>query len=332
MGDGSRLAQEAQRVPLLHGADALDLRARQEEPVAQLREADEHDGQTQARDMLVGAERDRQEAHGCPRQQAHDDGCREADQWVPGGEGGREAGERAGVHGAFDAKVQHPRAFRDGLADRSVDQRRGVPERGRQQVEEEGHSGASSTCCSSTASGSDSSAGGSSWRTRQRRRASNATTASNSVPWTTAPICEGMPRERSAELAPTLQIAQEERREQDAGHGQPAQHGHHDAGVAVARGEAGGQAELDACDLAHACDPGDGAAHEGHAQEQAFDADTREACRVRREAHGSEAQAGGGPTDDVPGHDEEYEGDDEAQVKPGTFEELGQVGAFRDGW
>ena len=280
--------------------------------------ADEADGQAQAADVLVGAERDGQQAHQGAGDEAHHDGADQAEPGVAGVEGHREAEEGARVHGALDAQVEDAGALGVGLAHRAVDERRGVAEGGGQDVGEEGHVGELSDGGACRLVG---------WRLALIGR-----------PFLLAAGCasgrgqgadddeQQRALHHGAQLARDLQaahgrggahreVAQQQARQQHAGHGQSAQHGHHDAGVAEAGRDAGGEPELDAGHLADAGHAGDGAADEGHAQERALDLDAGEAGTVRGEAHGAHAQAGGGAAQHVPGDHDEDDGDDEAEVQ-----------------
>ena len=89
-----------------------------------------------------------------------------------------------------------------------------------------------------------------------------------------------------------VEVAQQQRGDEHAGHRQAAEHRDHDARVAEARRQPRGQAALDPGHLAHARDARDGAAHERHAQQRALHADAREPRRVRGEAR---PRAGAGP-------------------------------------
>ena len=73
--DRAGIAQEGERVDGRHRLDALELAPLEDEPVRELREADEADGETDARDVLVRAEGDGHEGHHRPGADAdHDRG------------------------------------------------------------------------------------------------------------------------------------------------------------------------------------------------------------------------------------------------------------------
>ena len=91
--DDAHITEAGQRVPLLHGRDPGALGAGQQQSVGELGQADERDGQAQARHMLVGAQGHGQETHHGARRDAHQDRRGEADERLAGPECHRESGE-----------------------------------------------------------------------------------------------------------------------------------------------------------------------------------------------------------------------------------------------
>ena len=65
-------------------------------------------------------------------------------------------------------------------------------------------------------------------------------------------------------------------------------------------------------------------------EERPLDADAGEARRVRREADRPQPQAGRRAAEDVPGDDRDDDREEEPEVETGAFEQLGEVGGFRD--
>ena len=114
--------------------DALEpLDGRADETAAyESRQADAEQGQRKAGGHLVGLQRQREESEEqCqrhPRQHAGNEAEREA----AGLAGDGEARDRPAEHHAFDAKVQHTRAFDDKFAEARINQRRGGADRARQ--------------------------------------------------------------------------------------------------------------------------------------------------------------------------------------------------------
>ena len=108
----AQLAEASEGIPQRHRLDPRQRAAGEDEPVGELADADEHDRQAQAADVLVGAQCHRQQRHQRTCDQPHHDG---ADQTDPGRgfaragrlclEGHGEAEEGARVHRALDAKV-----------------------------------------------------------------------------------------------------------------------------------------------------------------------------------------------------------------------------------
>ena len=139
--DRVRFAEAGEWVPQRHPLDAREGATGEQQSIAELADADEHDGQPQAADVLVGAQGDGQQGHGRPCEQPHDDGSHEAQPGIAGVEGGSEAEEGTRVHGALDPEVEDAGALRVRLADGAVDERRGVAEGGGDDVGEERHVG-----------------------------------------------------------------------------------------------------------------------------------------------------------------------------------------------
>ena len=205
-----------------------------QQPVGELRQADERDRQAQARHVLVGAQGHRQQAHDGAR-------ARGPPRWrrpgrasgVAGPEGDREAGEGARVHGALDAQVEDPAALR--VRSRRPCRRRAAwrcagwpPRRSNRKVMRAGPPRRDAR-----------SAGGGSavveprvvrrGRTRSAGAPAAPTVTSSSVPCTTAPSWDGMPSARSAELAPTVRSPSSSAASSTPGMVSAAQHGDHDA-------------------------------------------------------------------------------------------------------
>ena len=285
----SGAAEVGQRVPQGHGLDAWQGAAGEEHAVGELAEADEHDGQAQAADVLVGTEGHRHQRHQGTGDEAHHDGAQQADQGVARLIGHGEAEEGPRVHRALDAQVEHAGALGVGLAHGAVHERRGVAEGGRDDIGEEHHVGGSST----GAAPSGLSGGSSGSRLTFIGR---PVVLAGGAPAVDGHRAHDHQQERAlhdiADLAGDLQrahrgggahaeVAQQQSGDQHARHGQAAEHGHHHAGVAEAGRDALGQAELDARDLADTGHAGDGARDEGHAQERALHLDAGEAGTVR---------------------------------------------------
>ena len=229
--DGADLAQATERVHDRHRLDALELAAGEDQPVRELAEADEADREADARDMLVRAEGHGHQCHHRPGSDPDHDGGNEAEQRRAGRPRGREAGKGAGVHRALDAQVENAAALGVGLAHRPVHERGRVPERGRQQVDQEAHPGCASAATSPATEPASPPAVRPSRlrRTRQQRDRGQQQDALHHR----AEL--GRDAERSCRGAGAdREVAQEEGGERDARHGEGAQRGDHDPGVAVA--------------------------------------------------------------------------------------------------